>query len=94
MQNKGKVLVTGASGYIASHIINHLLLKGYHVVGTVRSIANKEKYSFLSDLPHAKERLSFREGDLMKPQSWDKALEGINSVFHVASPIPPGVPKD
>jgi len=30
----------------------------------------------------------------MKPESWDKALEGINSVFHVASPIPPGVPKD
>jgi nucleoside-diphosphate-sugar epimerase len=39
--NKGKVLVTGASGYIASHLIHDLLLKDYYVVGTVRSLANK-----------------------------------------------------
>lgn len=44
---QGKVLVTGASGYIASHLIHQLLQKEYHVVGTVRSLANKEKYSFL-----------------------------------------------
>lgn len=40
-QVKGKVLVTGATGYIASHVINELLQKGYNVVGTVRSLANK-----------------------------------------------------
>jgi nucleoside-diphosphate-sugar epimerase len=39
--NKGKILVTGASGYIASHLIHNLLLKDYDVVGTVRSLANK-----------------------------------------------------
>jgi uncharacterized protein YbjT (DUF2867 family) len=49
-----KVLVTGASGYIASHVINELLRRGYQVVGTVRSLANKEKYAFLYELPHAK----------------------------------------
>lgn len=47
METKGKVLVTGASGYIASHIIRELLSKGYRVVGTVRNANNKEKYSFL-----------------------------------------------
>jgi nucleoside-diphosphate-sugar epimerase len=50
----GKVLVSGASGYIASHVINELLIRGYHVVGTVRSLANKDKYAFLYELPHAK----------------------------------------
>lgn len=30
------VLVTGASGYMATHIVDQLLLAGYHVRGTVR----------------------------------------------------------
>lgn len=45
--NKGKILVTGASGYIASHLIHQLLEKHYQVIGTVRSLENKDKYSFL-----------------------------------------------
>lgn len=88
-----KVLVTGASGYIASHVINELLQRGYAVVGTVRSLANKDKYSFLYELPQAKERLELREADLLDPNSWDSALQGITHVIHVASPIPPGVPQ-
>jgi len=47
MSNKGKVLVTGATGYLASHIIKELLSRDYEVVGTVRNLANKEKYAFL-----------------------------------------------
>jgi dihydroflavonol-4-reductase len=35
-----------------------------------------------------------READLLDPVSWDKALEGVDNVIHVASPIPPGIPKD
>ena len=31
---------------------------------------------------------------MLKPESWDAALVGITNVLHVASPIPPGVPKD
>jgi dihydroflavonol-4-reductase len=88
-----KVLVTGASGYIASHVINELLRRGYAVVGTVRSLANKDKYSFLYDLPQAKEMLELREADLLDPASWDTALQGITYVIHVASPIPPGIPQ-
>lgn len=58
--NSGKVLVTGASGYIASHLIHQLLQKGYHVVGTVRSLANKDKYSFLLDFPNASTHLELK----------------------------------
>jgi len=94
MSQKGTVLVTGASGYIASHIIKELLQRGYHVVGTVRSLANQAKYAFLYELPNAKEHLELREADLLDANSWDNALVGVESVLHVASPIPPGIPKD
>lgn len=32
------VAVTGANGYVGSHLIKKLLEKGYKVVGTVRSL--------------------------------------------------------
>jgi nucleoside-diphosphate-sugar epimerase len=35
-QIKGRVCVTGASGYLASWLVKRLLLSGYHVTGTVR----------------------------------------------------------
>ncbi|RWV81549.1 hypothetical protein GW17_00057016, partial [Ensete ventricosum] len=34
--SKGRVCVTGASGYVASWLIKRLLQSGYHVIGTVR----------------------------------------------------------
>lgn len=34
--SKGKVCVTGASGFLASWLIKRILLRGYHVTGTVR----------------------------------------------------------
>lgn len=49
-----KVLVTGATGFIASHVIQELLNRGYSVVGTVRSLANKDKYAFLYEFAQAK----------------------------------------
>ena len=55
--SKGTVLVSGASGYIASHVIRELLQRDYHVVGTVRSVANQAKYEFLYQFSNAKEHL-------------------------------------
>ena len=48
------VLVTGATGYIASELVAQLLDKGYTVVAAAR---NLEKAAFLSQLPGAQERL-------------------------------------
>ncbi len=89
------VLVTGASGYIASHLIKLLLEKGFKVHGSVRSISNKAKYQFLYDLvPEKKDNLTLVEAELTNKESWLKAVEGCQYIFHVASPIPPSVPKD
>jgi len=89
------VLVTGASGYIASHLIKLLLERGFKVRGSVRSVSNQAKYQFLYDLvPEKKDNLTLVEAELTNKESWLKAVEGCHYVFHVASPIPPSVPKD
>ena len=37
-----RVLVTGASGFVAIHVCKSLLDRGYHAIGTVRSVAKGE----------------------------------------------------
>ena len=69
-------------------------MKGYKVVGTGRNPSDHEKYTFLFNFEHAKEHLTIRVLDLLEPVSWDNALVGVTDIIHVASPIPPGVPKD
>jgi len=82
------ICVTGATGFVASHIIKLLLERGYSVRGTVRSTAPaKEKdLAHLRSLPGAKERLELFEADLVKPGSFDEAVAGCEYVLHTASP--------
>jgi len=88
------ILVTGATGYVASHTIKLLLEKGYKVRGTVRSLANKSKYEFLYNLvPEKKDNLTLVEAELLDPKSWPAVVDGCPYILHLASPIPPGKPK-
>ncbi|XP_042507082.1 tetraketide alpha-pyrone reductase 1 [Macadamia integrifolia] len=86
LEIRGKVCVTGASGYLASWLIKRLLLSGYHVIGTVRNPEN-EKLAFLWQLEGAKERLKLMKADLMEEGSFDDAIVGCEGVFHTASPV-------
>lgn len=65
-----EVLVTGASGYIATHIVQQLLTAGYQVRGSVRSLDNKTKVEPLRNLNHANERLELCVADLLDADSW------------------------
>lgn len=96
MENTTKpVLVTGATGFLASHIILELLKRKYKVRSTVRSLKDPSKFDHLFTLvPHAKEYLELVEADLLKESSWDNAVKGCDIVLHVASPFPSTVPKD
>ena len=78
------VCVTGASGFIAAHIVQQLLAKGYSVRGTVRK--SPKNYPFLTGLPGAAERLELFEADLLSEGSYDLAVAGCNYVMHTASP--------
>jgi uncharacterized protein YbjT (DUF2867 family) len=48
--DKGVVLVTGASGFIAGSVVQLLLQRGYKVRGTVRSLADETRVSHLREL--------------------------------------------
>lgn len=84
------VCVTGASGFIASHIVQQCLQRGYQVHGTVRDPSKHEAVAHLHALEGAADRLRLFAADLMTPGSFDEAVKGCKAVFHVASPLPVG----
>ncbi|GMH13486.1 hypothetical protein Nepgr_015327 [Nepenthes gracilis] len=87
LESKGKVCVTGASGFLASWLVKRLLLAGYFVVGTVRDPGDEKKVAHLWRLKGATERLKLLKADLTKEGSFDDAIMGCDGVFHTASPV-------
>ena len=89
------VLVTGATGYLASHVVKQLLELGYKVRGTVRSLRDEKKTKPLRNLvANPKHVLELVEADLLNENSWLDAVKGCTYVIHTASPVPIGVPTD
>jgi nucleoside-diphosphate-sugar epimerase len=74
-----KVLVTGATGFIGSHIVDHLLAQGDSVRALVRP-ARAERTPLLE-----RERLVWSYGDLVDPTSLQSATDGIEVVYHAAA---------
>jgi dihydroflavonol-4-reductase len=85
-----KVLVTGASGFIAKHIVRELLEQGHAVRGTVRSQRRQTEVEAL--FPDAS--IEFVTLDLTADAGWDDALTGVDVLMHTASPFPQDEPDD
>ena len=79
------ILVTGATGFVASRIVEQLLSMGRRVRGTVRSLSRNRDLSPLRMLPGAA-ALELVEADLLTEGSFDRAAEGCSYVLHTASP--------
>lgn len=90
-----RVLVTGASGFVAQHLILQLLAKGHSVRGTLRSLkrADEVRGVLAKFDPRAKE-IEFVEADLSSDAGWAEAVKGCEFVQHIASPFPAIHPKD
>ena len=85
---EGVVLVTGASGYIGSHIVANLLSKGRTVRGTVRDASDPERVEHLRAMEVAGGgSLELVEMDLLDGDSVRSAVSGCRSVIHTAAVV-------
>ena len=75
-QGVSRVLVTGGSGFIGSHLVERLLVNGYAVTCLVRDPRN------LRWLEGLEVRLV--KGDCTQPESLATAVQGVSIVFHCA----------
>lgn len=83
-----KVLVTGAAGFIGSHLTEFLVNKGFNVKAFVR-YNSKNNWGWLEDSP-VKNEIEVVAGDIRDYDSVYNAAKGCNSVFHLAALI--GIP--
>jgi dihydroflavonol-4-reductase len=97
--SKGPIVVTGASGFIAKHIVLQLLNRGYSVRATVRSPSREAELRaamslHVDDGTSVDKLLSFALLDLEHDDGWDEALAGADALIHTASPFPLVQPKN
>ncbi|KAK5796735.1 hypothetical protein VI817_006019 [Penicillium citrinum] len=81
-------LVTGASGFIASHVVQQLLEQGNEVHATIRSAKNRKKIQHLLDMQDKwPGKLTLFEADLLKAGSFEASMKDCSVVYHIASPF-------
>jgi nucleoside-diphosphate-sugar epimerase len=91
-----RVLVTGGSGFIGGHVVLAALAQGHRVRTTVRSLDREGavRASLTDAGMKAGDRLEFVAADLTCDDGWPEALDAIDHVIHVASPVMTGHVED
>ncbi|MBI3872023.1 MAG: SDR family NAD(P)-dependent oxidoreductase [candidate division Zixibacteria bacterium] len=81
------VLVTGAAGFIGSHLVERLLSEGAHVRAFLR-YDSQNRLGRLTELPESdRARITIVRGDLKDPEAVRRAASGCEVVFHLGALI-------
>ncbi len=82
MSQQTTVLVTGGAGLIGSHIVDQVLANGWKV----RILDNLERQTHRQGKPAwVPVGAEFLKGDVRRRQNWERALDGVDLVFHEAA---------
>jgi len=81
-----RILVTGGSGYIASHVVQQLLEGGFEVRATVRNPDDVDKTAHLRGFEGA-DRLELVAADLTRAGDFHEPVKGCKAVVHAASSV-------
>lgn len=82
-----KVLVTGADGFIGSHLVEELVKKGYKVKSFVY-YNSFNTWGWLDTLSKdVMENVEIFQGDIRDPNGVEEAMRGVEAVFHLAALI-------
>ncbi|MDY0039967.1 MAG: GDP-mannose 4,6-dehydratase [Desulforhabdus sp.] len=83
-----KILITGAGGFIGSHVAELCVQEGYHVKAFLR-YNSRNQWGWLESSPFLKD-MEIHTGDIRDYDSVHHAMEGVDAVFHLAALI--GIP--
>ena len=87
MSDPKTVCVTGASGFIGTHVVRELLSRGHRVRATVRDAKDEGKTDHLRALEGASERLQIFSANLLDEGAFDEPVSGSDWVCHVAAAV-------
>ena len=84
---KKNILITGADGFIGSHLTEYLVSTGHHIRAFVY-YNSFNSYGWLDSLPqNVKSKIDIFSGDIRDPNGVREAMKGIDTVFHLAALI-------
>ncbi len=89
MKTNKLILITGATGFIGSHLAKDLMKKGESIECLVRRSSPKAAVQFLSGLG-----AELVIGDLTDKKSLGEAVKGVNTVFHLGGGGRMDMPED
>ena len=81
MKNKSVIMVTGAAGFIGSHLVDYLLNKNYKVIG-FDNLSNGTMRNLLN-ASHNK-NFSFIKSDILNLQDCINSCKNVDIVYHLA----------